>query len=491
MKKITLFLSLLVCALSSVTGWSQQTQDTTTTAWTLKQCVDYALANNLTIQRSAYNVEATEVDYTQSKMNFIPSLNANLSYGYNWGRSVNPVTNQFTTQEINYTSPGISSSVTIFNGLRIQNILKQSSRNYQASLEDLQKAKNDLTLNIASLFINIIFSKEQLANAKLQLSSSQQQYDRTKKQVEAGALPKSNELNLDAQVATNELNVIQRENALNLALLQLKQALQLPASTPLDVIEPDLNVEDLVLDQDRDEIYEIARATLPEIKSATLKVESAEYGVKASRGNLYPRLTLSGSLNSNYSSASDRARFVSDGGDPAVTYPQIGVVGGPGGAPVYSSDEVLVPSGTIVEGYGRREQLEDNIFRQVQLGLSIPIFNGLQSRSAYQRSVINRQVATISAKEIDNTLRQNVETSYNDALAASKTYNSSLRQVSAREEAYRMTKQRFDAGAVPYVEYQVAENDFFQAKSDLARAKYDFILKKKVLDFYQGKPIEY
>jgi len=152
---------------------------------------------------------------------------------------------------------------------------------------------------------------------------------------------------------------------------------------------------------------------------------------------------------------------------------------------------VLVPSGTIVEGYGRRDQLQDNIFRQVQLGLTIPIFNQLQSRSAYQRSVINRQIATISAKEIDNTLRQNVETAYNEALAASKTYNSSLRQVSAREEAYRMTKQRFDAGAVPYVEYQVAENDFFQAKSDLARAKYDFILKKKVLDFYQGKPIEY
>jgi outer membrane protein len=491
MKNNKLFLSFLICAVTSVTAWSQQTGDSTTTAWTLKQCIDYALANNLSVQRSTYNVEANEVNYTQSKMNFIPNLNANVSYGYNWGRSVNPVTNQFTTQEINYLSPGLSSSVTIFNGLRIQNILKQSSRDYQASVEDLQKAKNDLTLNIASLFLNVIFSKEQLANAKSQLNSSEQQLDRTKKQVAAGALPKSNELNLDAQVATNELNVITRENALNLSLLQLKQALQLPASTPLDVSEPELNVEDLVLDRDRNEIYEIARGTLPEIKSASLKVESAEYGVKASRGNFYPRLTLSGSLNSNYSSASDRAHFVPDGGDPAVTYPQIGVVGGAGGTPVYSYEPVLVPSGTIVDTYGRREQLEDNIFRQVSLGLTIPIFNALQTRTAYQRSVINRQLATISAREVDNTLRQTVETAYNEALAASKTYNSTMRQVTAREEAFRMTKQRFDAGAVPYVEYQVAENDFFQAKSDLVRAKYDFILKKKVLDFYQGKPIEY
>ncbi|HMG94381.1 MAG TPA: TolC family protein, partial [Chryseolinea sp.] len=414
MKKITLFLSLLICAAVSVTAWSQQTQaPSLPTAWTLKQCIDYALANNLTVQRSTYNVEENQVNYTQSKMNFIPNLNANVSYGYNWGRSVNPVTNQFTTSEINYLSPGLSSSVTIFNGLRIQNILKQSSRDYQASVEDLQKAKNDLTLNIASLFINVIFSKEQLANANSQLSSSQQQLDRTKKQVAAGALPKSNELNLDAQVATNELNVITRENALNLALLQLKQALQLPASTPLDVIEPDLNIEDLVLDQDRDEIYDIARATLPEIKSATLKVQSAEYGVKASRGNFYPRLSLSGSVNSNYSSASDRAHFVPDGGDPTITYPQIGVVGGPGGTPVYSSQPQIDLSGNVVESYGRREQLEDNIFRQVSLGLTIPIFNALQTRSAYQRSVINRQLATISAKEVDNTLRQSVETSYN------------------------------------------------------------------------------
>lgn len=487
--KLLIFTCLI---LVSFTGIAQQADTTSSAnAWTLKQCIDYALANSLTVQRSTYNVENSEVNFRQAKMAMLPNLNANLSYGYNWGRSVNPVTNEFTTQEINFLSPNAQSSVTLFNGLRIQSTIKQNSRDYQASVEDLQKTKNDLVLNIASLFVNVIFNKEQLENAKYQLSSSQQQYQRTKIQVEVGALPKSNELNLDAQVATNELNVITRENTLTLSLLQLKQALQLPASTPLDVVVPEIEVEDLVLDQGRDQIYEIARNTMPEIRSAALRIESADFAVKAARGNLYPRLSLSGSINSNYSSASDRQRFIPDGGDPAITFPQIGVVGGPGGTPVYTTNPVSVPSGQMVDGYNRRDQLEDNIFRQVSLGLSIPIFNGLQSKAAYQRSVISRQVATISAREIENTLRQNVETSYNEALAASKTYNSSLRQVNAREEAYRMTKQRFDIGAVPYVEYQVAENDLFQAKSDLARAKYDFILKKKVLDFYQGKPIEY
>ena len=489
------YLKPLLLSFALLLAWSVQAQNNDSTsengAWSLKQCIDYALANSLTVQRSNYNVETSEVNLKQAKANLLPNLNGSASYGYNWGRSVNPVTNQFTTQEINFLSPGLNSSVTIFNGFRIQNSIKQNSRDYQASQLDLQKAKNDLILNIASLFVNVIFNKEQVQNAKSQLSSSQQQYDRTKKQVAAGALPKSNELNLDAQVATNELNVITRENALALALLQLKQALQLPASVPLDILTPDLDVEDLVLEQSRQEIFDVAKVTLPEVKSAQLKILSADYAVKAARGNLYPRLSLNGSINSNYSSASDRERFIADGGDPTISYPQIGVVGGAGGQAVYSYSPVVQPSGYTVNGYGRTDQLKDNLFRSVSLSLSVPIFNNLQTRAAYQRTVINRQLAEISAKEIDNTLRQNVETSYNDAIAASKTYNSSLRQVSAREEAFRMTKQRFDIGAVPYVEYQVAENDLFQAKSDLARAKYDFILKKKVLDFYQGKPIEY
>jgi outer membrane protein len=494
MNKTPLYLVILLAFTWNVTQAQQNDSTavpTASDAWTLKQCVDYALANSLNVQRSTYNVEASEVDYRQSRANLLPTLNANATYGYNWGRSVNPVTNEFTTQEIRYLSPSASSSWLLFNGMRVQNTIKQNSRTLEASQEDLQKTKNDLILNVASLFVNVQFNKERLQNAKYQLSSSQQQYERTKKQVAAGALPKANELNLDAQVATNEVNLVTAENALALSLLQLKQMLQLPASTPLDVVMPDIDVEDLILDQDRQQIYDIARETLPEVRSATLKMQSAEFAVRASKGALYPRLSVNGSVNSNYSSASDRQRFVTDGGDPAVSYPQIGVVGGPGGTPVYTTNPVTTPSGYIIDGYNWQDQLSDNIFRQVSLGLTIPIFNNLQSRSSYQRSVINRQLAEVSAKEVDNTLRQNVETAYNDAVAAWKTYSSSLRQVSAREEAYRMTKQRFDIGATPYVEYQVAENDLFQARTDLARAKYDFILKKKVLDFYQGKPVEY
>jgi outer membrane protein len=322
------------------------------------------------------------------------------------------------------------------------------------------------------------------------LSSSTAQLDRVKKQVAAGGLARSEELNLAAQNATNEVNVTNQENALALSILQLKQALQLPASTPFDVELIDLEVQDLVLDQSRDEIYDIARQTMPEIRSANLRVESSYYAVKAAKGSLFPRLTLGGSINSNYSSASNGRRFISDGGEPSVFTPQIGILQGTN-TPVYAVEPVSQPSGHFVDSYNYSDQLKDNVYRSLGFTLSVLIFNNMQARYSVRRSQINRGIAEISAKETENTLRQNVETAFNNAIAASKTYNSSLQQVAAREEAFRMMEQRMNAGAANSFEYQISQNDLFRAKSDLTRAKYDFIFRKKVLDFYQGKPFEY
>ncbi len=477
------FLLIIFIFFFSIAGLAQQA-DTTTgkEVWTLRGCVDYALANNLQVKRSELTVELSNIDKRQAKFSMLPSANASGTYGYNWGRGIDPVTNQFISSQRNgYTSLGGNSSVTLFNGFRIQNTIKQTSHDLEASGQDLAKSRNDVSLNVISLFVNVVFNKELVENARLQLSSSRQQYERTQKLVSAGALPRSDELNLDAQVATNELNLINQENALNLSLLQLQQALQLPANDNFDVEEPVISPEDLVLDQTREEIYQIAKGTMPEMKSAKLRIESSYYGVKAARGNLYPRLSISGSVNTNYSSAS-ATRFVSDGG---FTPMGTGYFVQGTNEPIYG----LQPTGSFREIYGFNDQVKDNIYKSVSLTLSIPIFNNLNVRSNLQRAMIANEQAKISAKEIDNTLRQNVETSYNNATAASKSYNSSLRQVEAREEAYRMARQRFDIGASNYVEYQVAENDLFQARSDMARGKYEFIFRKKVLDFYQGKSL--
>lgn len=481
--------TLLLCILLSVGIVSQsnaQQDSTGVKAWGLKECIDYAIANNLTVARGVNTVAVAEIDYRQSKHTALPTVNAGVGYGWNWGRSVNPVTYEYTNQELNSINPFVQGSLPLFTGLRNHYTIRQNQHSLLASQQDLLKTKNDVMLNITTLYLNVILNREQLENARFQFESSRAQLDRVKRQVAAGALARSEELNLEAQAATNETNVIQRENAVNLTLLQLKQALQIPASEPFDVIALDIDVEDLLIENSRDEVYQIAQQNMPEIKSAALKVESAEYAVKASRGNYFPRLSLNGSLNSNYSSASATNHFFSDGG--RVPYQDtVGVVA-PSGE--YVVRQVEVPTGTVGD-WGRRQQLKDNVYRSLSFNLTIPIFNGMQTRSAVQRTKIQNQNALIAEKEVQNTLRQNVESAYNDALASAKTYNASLRLVTAREEAFRMMTQRYNAGSANSFEYQVSQNDFFQAQSDLTRAKYDFIFRKKLLDFYLGKPIGY
>jgi len=459
-----------------------------TRVWTLRECVDYALEASLAVRRSELDVEVSKIDYNQARWSMIPTLNASASYGLNWGRSINPVTNLFTTQEIRSNQLAAQSGVTLFNGLRIQSEIKQNRYNLDASEADLEKARNDVIINVVTLYVNVIFNKELLDNARLQLASSQAQLRRTRVQVELGALPMSDQLNMEAEVASNDLNVVNQENALALSILQLKQAMQLPATAELDVEVPELTVEDLVLDVTRDEVFQAALGRMPEIRAADLRVESWEHGIKAARGGLYPRLSLFGSVTTNYSSASDGPHFVPTGEDPVPVVEEIGYVEGTGQRVVTNSFET---PGVVEESYGRRDQFRDNIFRSLNLSLSIPVFNGMQARSAYQRSVIARNQADLNRTDVRNLLRQEVETAYNDAIAASKTYQSAQQQVAAREEAFRSVQARYNSGATNYFEYQLAETQLFQARSDLARAKYNFVFRKKILDFYQNKPVDF
>jgi outer membrane protein len=471
MKKIIL---MSICLLSMHAGIAQDKK-----IWTLKELIDYAISNNLTVKRSTYGVETGEIGALQSKMAMLPTLNANGSYGLNWGRTIDPTTNIFTENKVKSSNLGANSSLLLWNGFRLFYNLKQSETDLEAASEDLIRVKNDVILNVITLYLNLVFNKELYNVAVLQVNSTQEQLDRTRKLVDAGSVPLADVLNLDAQLATNELNVIQRENALNLSLLQLKQALQLPSSTPMDVELPQLSMENqLDINKTVDEIFDIATMTMPEIKAAELRKKSSVYGYRAAKGNFYPRLSANASYSTIYSD--QRQQFEADGGSASRS---IGYVQGTG-TPVVtdvSTGSFYVP--------GISDQFVDNRGRSAGISLQIPLFNGLSTRSTMKRAVINSELANITFQETTNTLRQTVETAYNNALAAIKTYQSTEKQVKARDEAFRMTKQRYNLGAVNFVDYQVAENNLFQAESELLRAKYDFIFRKKVLDFYQGLPL--
>ncbi len=462
--------------------------------WTLEECVDHALQNNLTIERARLNVETAEVNLKQARANRLPTLNANGSYGFNWGRSIDPTTNLFTTQRIASSNVGANSSVVLFNWFNIRNTVRQNEVNTQASRFDLQKAENDIILSVATFYLNIIFNKELLENAKSQLSSTERRVERTTKQVEVGALARTSLLDLLAQQATNELNVVNAENSLNFAILQLKQLLQIPASEPFDIEIPELEVgqEDLTISSE--EVFTTAEQTMPEVKSADLGVESAALGLDVAKAGLYPTFRLGAGVNTRFSDAFTE-RFVPDGGFTTVDDDNDGIPDTRQIGFLPSTGEIILAPELertgVVEDFGFGSQFDENLSQNVGLSVSIPIFNGLFARSSTQRAAIASKQAEITAQEVRNTLRQTIENAYNDVYAAGKSFQQSEKQVEALEESFRITEQRYDLQAVDFIDYQIANDNLFQAKSDRLRAKYDYIFKQKILDFYQGKQISF
>jgi outer membrane protein len=451
--------------------------------YTLKECVDIALQNNLTVKRSALGLKGADINLDQSRYTMLPSLNVSGSGGSNFGRSIDPTTNSFIDQKIDNVNVNANASLLLFNAFRVMNTIRQSVNDKAAAESDYTKAKNDVILSVITLYTSVIFNQELFQNAQFQLKTTQQQLERTKKLEQAGSVPLGNVLDLEAQDATNELNLIQRENAYNLSLLQLKQSMQLPASTPLEVEVPALNVEELSTIQSTEQIYDIAKQNMPEIKAAVFRSESSNYALRASQGALLPRLSLNANAFTNYSSA---AKVLNN--PVEIVNPTIGYLGNDQTAIVRSFGKAI--TGNFAEKqFGN--QFSDNLSQSVTLNLTIPLFNGYTSRASVERNRVSIIQANINLTDVENRLRQAIETAHNDATAAAKTFGSSAKAVKAREEAFRMTKQRYDAGASNYVDYQVSENNLFQAKSDQVRAKYDLIFKKKVLDFYQGKPIDY
>ena len=420
----------------------------------LEECVNLALENNLNIKRAELNLETAEADLKEAEFSRYPDLNAGAGYQVNWGRSIDPTSNQFTTQRINSFGLNSTSNVLLFNAFNIQNSIEQSERILSATQYDVEKSSNDVMLDVVTFYLNVIFNQELVENARFQLQSTQEQLDRTKILVESGTLPISNELQLESQVATNEVDLINAQNSLNLAILALKQTMLLLASEPLAVLRPEADVELMDFSISSDDVFIDAQTVLPEIKAADLRVRGAEYGYQSSVARLYPSLTLTAGVSTNFSSAAKPF-------DP-------------------SFDNTTWTFG---------EQISDNLSQFVAVGLNIPIFNGYSGRLDVQRSKVAIQQAEVNAQEQRNFLRQTIETAYNDAIAASKSFEAATSQVQALEETFRTVERQYNLGASNFTEYQVASNNLFQARSDLTRTKFDYIFKKKLLDFYQGNEL--
>jgi outer membrane protein len=466
---------LLLAGVSS--GFAQATKE----QWSLQECIDYAFANSITIKRSELQVRNNEALLFQSKAGFLPTASVNGQHAYNFGRFVDPTTNQFTDVTTQTNNFSLNSNLLLFQGGARLNDIKQTQTDVKASRLDVEQSKYDVALSVAVNYLQVLSNEELLIIAQNQVDQAQLQVERTQKLVEAGSLPQTNLLDLQSQLAIDKASLVTAQNNLNIAKVNLMQAMNLPAQSNFSIVRVDLPDPNLApYDKNTEEIYKIAEQYLPSVQSADLKVKSSEYGVASARGLLYPRLSLGAGFNTYYSDQQDQ-RVIN--GSRLVT---IGYVNGDQNSPVITQVDNV-----NFEKYSFRDQLSDNLGKYVSINLTIPILNGWQTRTQISRSVILRETSKLDAQNTRITLRQNIELAYNNMLAAAASYNSFREQVASLDLAFRATESRFNVGLLNSVDYNLAKVRLAGAQANLIQAKYNYIFRTKILDFYQNKPLSF
>ncbi len=474
MHRIRLFLLIFFLISGGVKLFAQDT-------WTLERCINYAMENNIQVKQSRLNTEYNENLLKQSKLGQIPSLNAQGNYSYSWGRALDQTTYSFTDdQKINSISLSASSSVTLFNGFQTRNAIKQNELTLLAAYEDVVKIKNDISLNIAAAYLQILFSNELLQVAQSQMDITHQQIVRTSQLVDAGKEAKGALLEIQAQYASEELSKVNAENQLTLSYLNLQQILDLHYDPGFKIEIPDLPAPgDSLLLINVDRVYELAESVMPEIRSAEFNLESAIKGLDIAKGRRSPRLSASASLSSGYSDIRQQVT-----GQEIYT-PQDPIGQTAGGEAVYAYP-YYVP---VYGAYPFFEQLNDNMSTGLGVSLSIPIFNGWQTNTSIANARINVENYKLEVQNKKNTLYREIQQSYSDALAALKKFTATSQALVAMEESFMYMQKKYEVGLVNTVDYNTAKNQLTKTQSDLLQAKYDFIFKTKILNFYKGEPL--
>ncbi|MBN1990742.1 MAG: TolC family protein [Bacteroidales bacterium] len=420
--------------------------------WSLERCITHALENNLQVKQQNLTVETKENALAVAKMAHLPTLNASASHSYSFGRAIDYGSNQVSNDIIS-TSFSINANLTLFNGFEILNSRKQSQTNYLAAKSDIETTKNSIAIQIALGYLQILFSEELVNSSTTQVELSKMQVERTRVLVNAGSLPEGNLFEMEAQLAGDEAQLVNAQNQLDLAYLTLTQMLDLKSADNFKVEKPNnVDIEDKLIATNPQEIYNISMGIMPQIKSSELGVESANYGLKIAKGRYLPQLSLSASYSS--------------------------------GARQFLKENPLVAEVPF------ETQIKDNASTYLGFSLSIPIFNGLQTRKGVSNAKINLYSSQIDLENQKNSLYKDIQQAYADALAALKKYKSTQKSLQALEEAFRYSEQKFNLGMVTSIDYTTAKNKLAKAQTDLLQAKYEFIFKSKILDFYKGEALK-
>ncbi len=472
MKKSVLLLIAMMLCMASTNAQK---------VWTLEKCVNHALQQNITIEqlRLAENLAALDVD--QAEHAKYPNLNASSGVNWNFGRTIDPVSNSFSTETFFANNLSLSSGVTLYNGGRIKKTLEQSKVNQKASALDTQQAERDIALMVANAYLAALFAQENQKITQSQLDLSIQQLEQVEKLIRAGVRPANEKLNLEAQISLNEQNVIIAENNIATAILNLKQLLQLDIEEEILVEAP---TEDIVILTDCDvitfdEIYASATKTQPNIAASEFDLQSAEIAIEIAETAKMPNLSAGIGLGTNYS---NRGILV-EGFE--TQFQSLDVVFNNVPTTIEIAQEV-----PVFGDYNYFDQINDNLSVGAGLSLNIPIYNNHINKNNIERAKINRENTELSNALLRNNLKTNVQQALSDARTAKKALKAAEFALDAQNAAFANAKKKYDLGDLNTYNFVDAKTQLDNAQLNLVLAKYDYYFKSKVIDFYMGYPLK-
>jgi outer membrane protein len=442
--KRTLYLILLSIFLFNGAIFSQDQKQ----VWSLEDCIKYAIENNIQIKQQVIQTQVQQNSLDLAKMKLLPTVNGAFSHNYDFGRALDQATYEFYNQTLKSDYAYFGGETPLFTGMQNINSIKKKKYEVLAAKEDLQYIKDDVALNVALAYLQILLDKDLVAANQNQVNITKQQIEKTRKLVDAGSVAKGNLLQIEAQAAKEELQLITMKNQLEASYLNITQFLELKSSSGFEIVVPQIPVDtNSVISGTVDEIYQLAAGNRPEIRSSEMRLAASEYDLKIAKGGRSPRLSLNYSFNTRYT-------FIESITNQSFSY-----------------------------------QFRNNKTSGVGLSLNIPILNGWQVNKNISNSRLNVESSKYSLEGSKKQLYKSIQKAFSDAVAAMKKYNSSLKAVVSSEESFRYTEQKFNVGMVTSVDYNASKTLLLNAQADMSQAKYEYIFKTKVLDFYKGIPL--
>ncbi len=452
--------------------------------WSLQACIEQALSKNITIQQQKLTTQSIKADYFQSKLSALPSINGSATNNWQTGFAINPSTNNAQAGvSFRTNSFGVSANMPLFNGFQTTNTIRLQESNVKASEKDFEQTKNAISLNVCNAYLRVLQSIELKNSAATRIEATKAQVERQQKMYDLGSSNKSKYLQLKAQLAGEELQLVNAENTVSQAYLELWLMIEVKPDPVNTIIMP--NTEQFAITDEPgtiEAIFDEYSKRSPDILAAEQRKRSAELQNYIARGQRSPRLSLTGSLSSFYSTQSKTGV-----GSPILTKTLIGSGDYNSTAiPVYS----YIPSGySSYETISFKDQYDRNLGSNISLNLSVPIFNGWSVNNNIQKSTINQENSRLSEKLTRNNLYRSIAQSYVDFKSAYKKFEANKENADANKEAFEVADKQFELGAMNMADYLNTKNSYIRAQADYTQAKYELVFRRKVMDFYLGKPL--